>query len=73
MANLWQKQDGSGETAGSNALLTRDKRLRELVDVDQGAKEFNAMSNGSQRLPSKQAMLRLATPFAAADFGNFEV
>lgn len=21
MANLWQKQDGSGETAGSNALL----------------------------------------------------
>ena len=73
MANLWQKQDGSGETAGSNALLTRDKRLRELMDTNEGAKEFNTMSSGSQRLPSKQAMLRLATPVAAAQFGNFEV
>ena len=72
MANLWQKQDGSGETAGSNALLTRDKRLRAFQEAA-GVPEESNQSGATQRLPSKQAMLRLATPYAAGDFGNFEV
>ena len=72
MANLWQKQDGSGETAGSNALLTRDKRLRAAMETAHQSEDAN-LTHDNQRLPSKQAMLRLATPYAAADFGNHEV
>jgi hypothetical protein len=72
MANLWQKQDGSGETAGSNALLTRDKRLRAAMETAHQSEDAN-LTHDNQRLPSKQAMLRLATPYAPADFGNHEV
>ena len=72
MANLWQKQDGSGETAGSNALVTRDKRMRAFLNAALNPASHNH-TGGSARLPPKQAMLRLATPFAAAQFGNFEV
>ena len=72
MANLWQKQDGSGETAGSNALLTRDKRMRAAMETAHQSEDGN-MTHDNQRLPSKQAMVRLGTPYAAADFGNFEV
>ena len=71
MVNLWQKQDGSGETAGSNALLTRDKRLRSFLESVGNPHDSNH-TGGAARLPSKQAMIRLATPYAAADFGNFE-
>ena len=41
MANLWQKQDGSGETAGSNALLTRDKRLRAPMETAHQSEDAN--------------------------------
>ena len=69
MANLWQKQDGSGETAGSNALLTRDKRMRAPMETAHQSEDAN-QTHDNQRLPSKQAMIRLGTPYAAADFGG---
>ena len=58
-ANLWAKQDGSGETAGSNGLLTRDKRMRVARDNNSSRATGNITLDGG-RLPAKQAIIRLA-------------
>ena len=61
MANLWQKQEGSGETAGSNALLTRDKRLRSFMESVGNPVETNH-TGGAARTSARTEFAELPPP-----------